>query len=161
MACAKIDCDEAKAGIHGFAWIAETEETWLQQSGASKAPILVKKARPKKGTPEESMLNGCKIKAHLLYRHLRIEGQKALIEWFGPAKFCDMQQNGILPATATPTDKLDHPKLTCGTLRNCHRCMIEVEKSLQEPHDPSKGVEIHLMRLDESFWKTNSPTSNS
>ena len=51
----KIDSDEAKAGIHGHAWIAEDKETWLKQLGTSEVAILVKKSRPKKGTTKEHL----------------------------------------------------------------------------------------------------------
>ena len=110
----KVDSNKAEAGVHGHAWIVEDKETWPKRSGTSKMTIPAKTSRLKKGTAKELMSNNCAIKQHRLYHHSRLEGQNALVEWFGAERFCDMHKKGILPPVTEPSVMLEHLKLTCG-----------------------------------------------
>ena len=86
-----------------------------------------------------------------LCHHLAQEGREKLIKWFGKAMFHNMPSfHGILKATMTPQQMLDHIAKTHGKPRDHRLCMETVEAAFDVPHNAKAGVKTCFMKLVEA-----------
>ena len=107
-AYANIPCEIEEAGTHGFAWIVETKEQWLQREGITNEVTVPTK--PRKGDYDFNLrLEFAEaMERYELYNHLMQQGKTKLLEWFGEAVFNDLCVYGVIPVTTTPKELLAH-----------------------------------------------------
>ena len=154
-AYAAIPCEVPGAGVHGHAWIIETDNDWLERDGATAT--IVTPTKPLKSA-DYSIVATLKYSDEMsmfkLYNHLMQEGKQKIVTWFGKSMFDDLHKNGILPNTVTAKELLEHLEKTYSQSYDQRRYLEQVEKDLNAAYDPKKPVETYFMKLQEA--RTNS-----
>ena len=146
-----IDCAALEAGIHGHAWMIETEDTWNEREDTGTVPIPTKVQNYIGADMTLALQNAHEKEIYRLYHHLVQEGRDTLIGWFGKAMFHDMpSSHGILKASTTPRQMLDHIAATYGKARDHRLCMETVEKAFNVPYSAKTGIETYFMNLEEA-----------
>ncbi len=107
-AYADIPCEIQQAGTHGYAWVIETKEQWLERDGITEEVTAPQK--PRKSDYDFSMRVEFseRLEQYKLYNHMMQQGKAKLLEWFGDAVFDDLCLYGAIPATTTPKELLAH-----------------------------------------------------
>ena len=146
-AYAEVNCKDANAGVHGYAWMVENKETWLARNGTQAMTAPTKPVLPT--DPQGMFKYYLEDEAFNLYHHLVQEGKTKLVEWFGKAMFVDLHRKGSLPTDITPRAMLEHLEVTYGTAKDYRTCMEQVRKAFDTPYNPKTGVEAYFMRLEE------------
>ena len=148
---AKISCDLDEAGVHGYAWIAETDEAWLKRDDVR---VIVPPKKPKRMT--EFTLQGVakhqqQLNDYTRYNHLVQAGKSKLIEWFGKEMFLDLYVDGLLPITTTPKELLAHLEKTYSKSRDRRRYMKEVDEAFYTSYNPNGKVEAYFMKMQDAM----------
>ena len=149
-AYASVPCEIEAAGVHGHAWIIETQDQWVSRSGTT--PITVP-TKPLKDTTYEirkQMEYADKMETYRMYNHLVQEGKTKLIAWFGKPMFVDLFKDGLLPNTLTPKELLAHLETTYSQGRDYRRHMEQVERAFNKAYDPAQPVEGYFMQLQDA-----------
>ena len=149
-AYANIPCEYEAAGDHGYAWMIENDDTWLERSGVS---AIVAPSKPKEVTSFDMRAQfeyAVKSKRYGMYKHLCQEGKAKITEWFGKEMFVDLFVKGVLPPNVTPKELLEHIATTYATPHSNRICMETVEEQINGPFEASEPVEAYFMRLQEA-----------
>ena len=150
-AYAAIPCEITAAGVHGHAWIIETDAEWKKRTDVTHT--VVTPTKPIKETDydvRKQLEYADKMEMYKLYNHLMQAGKLRLITWFGKSMFDDLHVDGLLPTTITPSELLEHLSLTYSQGFDHRRHMEQVEKEFNAPYDPKKPVETYFMKLQEA-----------
>jgi hypothetical protein len=150
-AYATVPCEISEAGIHGHAWMIETDTAWRQRSGVTTS--VTPPEKPPRETDydvKKQMAYADKLETYKLYHHLVQEGKAKIITWFGKAMFVDLYEDDLLPANITPVQLLDHLGTTYSQGRDYRRHMEQVEKDFNAPYNPREPVETYFMKLQEA-----------
>ena len=149
-AYAKIPCEHTEAGIHGYAWIAETPQQWAKRKGTSPIAPPCKPTKAKGADLQGRLDHAELMEEFVFYTHLTQAGVDKLVAWFGKAMFLDLCTDGEIDADATPQGLLGHLEGTYSTTADELEYLEEVTKAYNAPYDPKKPVEEYFMRLQEA-----------
>ena len=146
----EIPCELEAAGDHGYAWIIESEETWLERDGTK---LINAPTKPKEIVAFDMKAQweyAVKLRRYNMYKHLTQEGKIKLMTWFGKEMFVDLFKKGILPPAKTPNDLLAHISSTYATPSANRICMEAVEERVNKAYDPKKPVQAYFLQLQEA-----------
>ena len=120
-AYAAVPCETEGTGIHGYAWLVETKLEWGRREGvAAHVDIPTQPPRELDYEYKKQLEYAAKMEEYKTYNQLVQQGNDKLVEWFDASMFGDLHVGGVLPATTTPRELLDHLTKTYGQGRN-HR----------------------------------------
>ena len=146
-----VPCELDGTGIHGYAWMIESDTVWSKRSGVDAtitAPTKPKK--PKGYIVAEQLKYADQMEAYRIYNHLVHEGRAKTIAWFGKEMFVDLHVDGILPPTITPAELIEHLESTYSQGRDNRRHMETVEAAFNSTYEPKQPVEKYFMRIQEA-----------
>jgi hypothetical protein len=149
-AYAAIPCELEGTGIHGYAWMIETDEQWEARGDTA---AIVAPTKPTKETDydvKKQMAYADRMEMYRHYHHLVQKGRNKLIEWFGKSMFMDLYVNELLPASITPKDLLQHLTDTYALGADNRRYMEQVEAVFASPYNRKTTVEAYFMRLQDA-----------
>ena len=149
-AYAEIPCELEAAGDHGYAWIIEPEETWLQRDGVATITAPTKALEITVFDLKAQWEYTIKARRYTMYKHLMQEGKTKIMMWFGKEMFVDLFVNGVLPPRVTAQELLSHIAETYATPQANRICMEKVEEQVNAPYDPKKPVEAYFLTLQEA-----------
>ena len=151
-AYAKIPCELAEAGVHGYAWIVEEPTQWDRRKGTRPITPPVKPIKRSGMDLQEKLDLQDRMDEYLLYFHLIQAGTDKLVEWFGKSMFLDCEHfnNGELDADTAPRDLLVHLEETYSTGADELEYLEVVNRTFNTPYDRKRPVEEYFMRLQET-----------
>lgn len=151
-AYSKVPCELDGTGLHGYAWMVETEDEWKRRKGVE--PIIETPTKPERvrsADMVERMEYNERMKDFREYNHMVLEGATQITEWFGESMFADLFLNGALPATTTPRELLDHLSATYATESDRRDCLVLVEKQLNVAYNHAKeSIEEYFRKLQDA-----------
>lgn len=151
-AYAAVNCKYDAAGVHGYAWIIETEETWLNRDDITEVIVPPKKPKEVKEFDYKAQwAYAAELNDYERYNHLIQAGKAKIIEWFGKEMFTDLHVQGMLPVTKTPKDLLEHLSATYAQVDDQRWHMDDVEEAFNKGFDPKRErIEAYFMRLQDA-----------
>ena len=152
---AKVPCGIPGTGIHGHAFMAETETMWNKRNGTGDYKDIVAAIPQKSEMPvttdiSQILLHTMTMQPYRLYHHLKEVGKDKLNEWFGTAMFVDMYRDGALPPETTPNMMFEHLEGTYAQPNHFRLLMTEVEREHDSAYSPHMTVENYFMTLQEA-----------
>ena len=149
-AYAAIPCEQEGTGVHGYAWMIETDTQWATRSGTSTITAPTKPIKETDYDIKKQMKYADQMDMYKLYIHLVQEGRIKLIEWFGKPMFMDLYVDELLPASITPRELLTHLSDTYALGADNRRYMERIEAVFAAPYDRKQTIEAYFMRLQEA-----------
>lgn len=150
-AYANVTCGLDEAGVHGYAWMIEEEDKWLNRSGITSVITPPEKPSKKKCTGVmERLAYAEDMEEYKMYAHMVQEGRAKVIEWFGDDRFEDLYVDELLPVEITPRELLDHLALVYAQEPDDRIHMEQVEKDFKSPYDPKQPVEAYFKKLQQA-----------